>query len=217
MAAAQALSCRVPPRLDVPIVTPGPGDTAVRAPITGYALALSWSPQFCRDHRNNEQCDRSTGRFGFIVHGLWPQGAGQTHPQWCASTPLSEPVVRAQYCATPSAKLIAREWAKHGSCATANPGDYFAASRRLFAALRLPEMMTLSRRPLDVGTFKRIFTAANPLIRPSALVVETDRSGGWLRELRICLSRDLMPQPCPAGQGGGAPDRVPLKIWRGER
>ncbi len=215
--AAQAANCHVPPRLDVPAISPGPGDAPVRVAVASYVLALSWSPQFCRDRAEDEQCDPANGRFGFIVHGLWPQGAGRARPQWCAGPPLPEAVARAQYCTTPSVKLLAREWAKHGACATTNPADYFAASRKLFAAIRLPDMDALSRRPLDIGAFKRALAAVNPLIRPSALIVETDRGGGWLREVRVCLTRDLMPQSCSRGQGGGAPDGAPLRIWRAAR
>ncbi len=215
MARTQANACQIPARLDVPVITPGPNDVPNRVPVTGFVLALSWSPQFCRDHGGDEQCDSAHGRFGFVVHGLWPQGEGRARPEWCAVVPLTEPIVRAQYCTSPSVKLIAREWAKHGSCATNNPADYFAASRRLFGAIRFPDMDALSRRPIDVGAFKRLFAAGNSLIKPSALTVQTDRNGGWLREVRLCLTRALVPQSCPAGQGGGAPDGTALKIWRG--
>lgn len=185
--------------------------------MSAYVLALSWSPQFCRTRADDEQCDRSNGRFGFIVHGLWPQGSGGARPQWCPAAPLSEAVVRAQFCTTPSVRLIAREWAKHGACSGTSPDDYFAAARRMFSAIRIPDMDALSRRPLDVGAFKRLVAAANPSIRPSALTVETERTGGWLREVRLCLTRSLVPQPCPRGQGTGAPDGTPLRIWRGDR
>jgi ribonuclease T2 len=214
---AQAASCRIPPRLSVPIVLPGPRDETRRVPIAGYVLALSWSPEFCKDFPRNEQCDADNGRFGFIVHGLWPQGAGSLRPQWCNAAPVPEAVARAQFCVTPSVSLIAREWAKHGSCSGTTAADYFSASRKLFAAIRWPEMMALSRRPIDVGGFKRLVSAANPAIRPSGIAVVTERDGDWLREIRLCLTRDLRPQPCPRGQGSGAPDGAPLQIWRGGR
>ena len=218
MAFAQANACHVPAQLDVPGVERPGGEVPHSVAIRSYTLALSWSPEFCRGHPDDDQCDTANGQFGFIIHGLWPEGAGQDHPQWCApAAPLPAAVVRAQFCAMPSARLIAHEWAKHGVCATSNPADYFGASRRLYGALHIPDMNALSRRPLDVGGFKRVFAAGNPAIAPSALVVANDRNGGWLRELRICLSRDLKPQPCARAQGRGAPDGAPLKIWRGGR
>jgi ribonuclease T2 len=217
VAFAQAQSCRVPERLSVPVVKPGSADETRRVPINGYVLALSWSPEFCKDFPRDDQCAAANGRFGFIVHGLWPQGVGGVRPQWCNAAPVPEAVIRAQFCATPSAGLIAREWAKHGSCSGTTAADYFAASRKLFAAVRLPDMMALSRRAIDVGGFKRLLSAANPSIKPSGVTVVTEREGDWLREIRICLTRDLRPIPCPRGQGGGAPDGAALRIWRGGR
>ena len=63
---AQAYQCSVPARVSVPQVRPdGP---ARQVPITGYTLALSWSPEFCkgRESRADDavQCSRRNGRFG---------------------------------------------------------------------------------------------------------------------------------------------------------
>ena len=56
-AAAQAYQCRVPARVAVPDVRPdGP---ARRMPVTGYVLALSWAPEFCRG-ANGAQPTRSS-------------------------------------------------------------------------------------------------------------------------------------------------------------
>src|SRR5882757_5709796 len=37
-----------------------------------YVLSLSWSPAFCLSSPHSAECD-GPRRFGFIVHGLWPQ------------------------------------------------------------------------------------------------------------------------------------------------
>ncbi len=209
--------CRLPARIDMPAVHQPAKEPSRSVPVAGYTLALSWSPQFCRSHPDDGQCDRRNGAFGFILHGLWPEGAGNNYPQWCvpATAPIPEAVARDQFCTQPSPKLMAHEWAKHGTCATSNPADYFAASRKLFASIRLPDMNALSGRPIDVGGFKRLMSAANPRVMPSAMVVSTDRDGDWLREIRICLTKAMLPEPCPRGRSGGAPDGTALKIWRG--
>jgi ribonuclease T2 len=214
LAAAQAASCRVPDTISVPPSTRSASDVTRIVPINSYVFALSWSPQFCRSHGGDDQCNPANGQFGFIVHGLWPQGQGNANPQWCPAAPLPLAVVRAQFCATPSARLTAHEWERHGACASGNPADYFLAGRKIFGAIRFPDMNALSRRVIDVGGFKRILSAANPLIQPSAIVVLTDRNGGWLREVQFCLARNFFPQPCPRGSGNGAPDGVALNIWR---
>jgi ribonuclease T2 len=216
-ALAQANQCRIPEHLEAPESRRPDSEPARIVPVRSYTLALSWSPQFCRSHPDDGQCDRSNGAFGFILHGLWPEGAGDAYPQWCASSPapIPEAVVRAQFCTQPSPRLMAHEWTKHGTCATQIPADYFAASRKLFDSVRFPDMIALSRRRIDVGGFKRLMSVINPRIMPSAITVSTDRQGDWLREVHICLTKAMLPEPCPRGRSGGAPDGAALKIWRG--
>jgi ribonuclease T2 len=219
-ASAGAQTCRPPERF-APLVAARPASQMpVQGIVGSYTLALSWSPQFCRSRPgdNSEQCDGRHGRFGFVLHGLWPEGPpGGRAPRWCQPTMTIAPeTVRAQFCTMPSTALMTHQWAKHGSCAARSPNDYFAAARKLFAAVRLPDMNALSRRRIDVGGFKRIMSALNPSIQPSHMVVTTDRRGDWFEEIRVCLSRDFRPQPCPRNQSRGAPDGTTLKIWRME-
>ncbi|HEY6965418.1 MAG TPA: hypothetical protein VI407_09380, partial [Erythrobacter sp.] len=82
-ARAQAYQCRAPQVTRVPRITPdGPRR---KSPITGYTLALSWSPEFCRtradDPAHAVQCSGENGSFGLVVHGLWPESA-KGWPQW---------------------------------------------------------------------------------------------------------------------------------------
>ncbi len=195
-----------------------PFDEPVRpGPVAGYTLALSWSPAFCAHHPDSRpddgQCDVATGRFGFIVHGLWPEGAGRSYPQWCApAPPIPDSVARAQFCATPSPRLIAHEWAKHGVCATDDPERYFGAARRIFEALRFPDMAKLGGRRITVARFKQLFAAANPSFPAPTLAIEN--SSGLLHEVRICLSVALVGTPCPP-QRRGAADQAQIVIWRG--
>ncbi|MGE3745817.1 MAG: ribonuclease T, partial [Sphingomonadaceae bacterium] len=81
---AQALSCRLPDSVPQAEVESGPSRVV---PIGGYTLALSWSPEYCRfrekSGRDDFQCSRPTNRFGFVLHGLWPDGTGGRWPQYC--------------------------------------------------------------------------------------------------------------------------------------
>jgi len=219
MASAQALSCAVP--AEVPVPRPDlPSDSQPRRvlPTASYTLAISWSPEYCRSKkgsaRDTFQCGGTRPKFGFTLHGLWPDGAGKEWPQYCRATAiLPEPVIRANLCATPSAQLLQHEWAKHGTCMTTQPADYFAQSTRLYRALRYPDMAALSRRPLTAGQFASAFAAANPGLRADMMRVTADRRG-WLDEVWLCLSTAYRPVACPAHQGGLAAG-APLKIWRG--
>lgn len=222
-AIAQADQCRIPDRIAAPrLLTPPPGERRM-TPIDGHTLALSWSPQFCRtrarDPRHRLQCggadNGGVGRFGFILHGLWPEGRGPDWPQWCRAAPsLPRALVRRHLCTTPSVDLIHREWAKHGSCMTRDPARYLSAGTRLFEAMRYPDMAALSRRRVTVRQFANAFAARNRGLSPDMLRVQTDRRG-WLTEVRICLARDARPRRCPAHMRGAAGGSR-LRIWRGE-
>ncbi|RYY29329.1 MAG: ribonuclease T [Sphingomonadales bacterium] len=218
LAAAQANLCVPPkqiqrPQPDLPTI-----DQPSRVlPIGSYTLALTWSPGFCRANGNQPanrfQCGGSN-RFGFTLHGLWPDGVGKSWPQYCTKTGLvPDAVIRATMCSTPSAQLIQHEWAKHGTCMPGTPADYFDKARGLYGALRYPDMAALSRRTLTVGQFKAQFAAANPAVPASAMRVTLTRQN-WLDEVWLCLDTRLRYARCRPNTGG-APDAALVKIWRG--
>src|SRR3546814_8353082 len=79
--------------------------------LTGYLLAMSWSPQHCADVRNPNgardrfQCSGENGRFGWVLHGLWPETDGPGYPQWCRPAKIvPQPVLKQHLCMTPSAQ-----------------------------------------------------------------------------------------------------------------
>ena len=218
-ALAQALQCAVPTRLPE-WRAEGPTEREPRRLIktASYTLAVSWSPGFCRSRGNGAnarfQC-ASDNRFGFVLHGLWPDGAGKEWPQYCRTAPaLPTPVIRQNLCVTPSAQLIQHEWAKHGTCMAASPERYFGRSRALFQSLRFPDLRALSRRRgLTAGQVATAVARRNPGMTARAMRVTADRQG-WLDELWICLDLTFKPVACPAHQGGLTPN-TPVKIWRG--
>ena len=218
-AQAQAPQCAIPPTLKAPRAEYAPPGSQRILPLSGFVLALSWSPQFCK-LRDNEsrfasQC-AVTPPFGFILHGLWPDAEGQGEPRWCRKVPaLSKALVRQNYCSTPSPQLQQREWAKHGSCITRDPAIYFANASRLFASIKAPDMNALSRSALDVRGFTAALVAANPGLPPDA--VRLDLSDiGWLEEVRICYGTDYRPRACPRDIGG-ANAGAKIRIWRAVR
>ena len=215
---AQAYQCAAPARI-APLRPIRPDGPVVRTAISHYTLAVSWSPEFCRGPRaagNALQCGGSAGRFGFILHGLWPESNSGPAPQWCALTPLPSPqLLRQNICMTPAPQLLAHEWAKHGSCMARTPEGYFKVAGILWRSLRHPDMERISRRPdLTAGELRRSFVAANRGWKTEAVGIALGPRG-WLRELRLCYGRDFMPKACPRGKFG-PPDRTPLKIWRGD-
>ncbi len=217
-AQAQAYQCSPPAGpVTVPAITP---DGPVRQmPVSGYSLALSWSPEFCRGRENEprhaRQCSGRDGRFGFIVHGLWPEGRGNTWPQWCPTRRAPTPAtVRPYLCMTPDSRLLAHEWAKHGACMGGTPESYFRTTQGLWNALRWPDYDRISRQEgLTAGDIRRAFVDANPAYPPESVSVRLNQRG-WLSELRLCYNRRLRPVRCAPGQRGAA-DEAPARIWRG--
>lgn len=219
---AQALSCTIPPRLESPgDYGPDESRPVRRLATGGHTLALSWSPQHCREKagQTSFQCSRSN-RFGFVVHGLWPDGRGAAWPQYCRpAKPLPPAVLRRNICMTPSVDLLQHEWARHGTCMTADPAQYFDRARGLFDGLRFPDMDALSRRDdLTLGSFRRAFAEANrhiPGLTERAVRVRITRAR-WLDEVWLCLDARLAYAPCGANQRPGHALQYRIKIWRGD-
>jgi ribonuclease T2 len=215
-AQAQAYQCRAPQVASVPAIAPdGPRRTL---PVSGYTLALSWSPEFCKSRAGSRahafQCGGEGGSFGLVVHGLWPE-SGASWPQWCEpGAALTPAELRGALCMMPSARLVARQWAKHGACMTQRPATYLGVTRILWQSLQIPDYDRLSRdKALTAGIIRAAFAAENPGWPPSAIGVKLN-ARGWLEELRLCYSARLRPARCTAARYGAA-DSAPARIWRG--
>ncbi len=219
IAFAQAQSCVVPDKVpELRLERAAPGEVR-KVPVQGYLLSLSWSPQYCRDRRASAadagQCGKDA-RFGFILHGLWPEGSNQNDPAWCGDAKLIDSdLVKQHFCMTPSAQLLQHEWAKHGTCMTDRPDRYFRAASILYRAVRFPDMNALSRRGVTVGAFAAEFARSNPGLTPAMLSIGTT-PGNWLKEVRICMDTAFRPRTCPRGEPT-APTKKRLNIWRDER
>lgn len=213
---AQSYQCRMPRAVEAPYAERnGP---VRQMPVTGYVLALSWSPEFCKGHEMRRadalQCSGRNGRFGLVVHGLWPQ-SGRSWPQWCPAKAHPTGVeVAGQLCLSPSAQLVSHQWAKHGACMVKRPESYFKVTRILWNSLRWPDYDRLSRKQgLTAGDIRTAFADANPAWRESQLGVKLDDKG-WLEEIQLCYSKRFRPTAC-APHIHGAKDGAPAKIWRG--
>ena len=217
---AQAQQCKIPDALPVPERENPPPGEVVNLRGTQNLLSLSWSPQFCRTAgdrpQNRYQCSGEAGKFGFILHGLWPDVPGRRDPAWCGpAKPLPRTLVRQHFCMTPSPDLLQHEWAKHGTCATSDPDKYFKAASLLYGALNFPDMDYLSRRRITVATLMGAFASQNPGVAPNMVSVKTTPDG-WLQEVRLCLNASMRPQRCAPEDRGTKATRF-LKIWRGAR
>lgn len=174
---------------------------AVRADPPGrfdyYLLALSWSPQYCASEARpgDSQCRRP---YGFVVHGLWPQHE-RGWPKNCGQGEwLPEALIARMLPIMPSRPLILHEWKKHGVCSGLGAEGYFDAVERAYRSLRIPARYAAPRDYLSLtpAALEADFRAANPGLRPEMLAVQC--SGNYLRELRVCMDRQLQPRACGA-------------------
>ena len=213
-AQAQALACSIPDRISVPrLEQPKRGEPVRNPAITGYLLAMSWSPQHCadvrnpRDTRDRFQCSGENGRFGWVLHGLWPETDNPGYPQWCRPAKIvPQPVLKKHMCMTPSAQLLQHEWAKHGTCMSPNPAAYFRSAEILFRAVRFPDMKALAAKPQTAASVRRAFSAVNPGVSAPMIAVSVDRQG-WLDEVRLCLGPRMKPARCEPFQSGAKDGR----------
>jgi ribonuclease T2 len=173
------------------------------SPRTGfdfYVLSLSWSPSYCAaegEAANRQQC--AAGRpYAFVVHGLWPQFE-RGYPQNCrvAESDVTRQRLQSLYDLMPSAGLIRYQWRKHGSCTGLPQEDYFRILRAARERVKVPpEFGRLQQhRSIDPDIVEDAFLKANPALSAEGIAVTCDRR--YLREVRICLNKDLTYRTCP--------------------
>ncbi|TCD14327.1 ribonuclease T2 family protein [Oricola cellulosilytica] len=160
-----------------------------------YVLALSWSPSYCAsegDRANRQQCGARPSH-GFVVHGLWPQFA-QGYPADCETElPLSveRSMSDTMLDIMPSTGLVRHQWKKHGTCTGLSQADYFSVTRMARDRIAVPANFVRrdAHAALDPDDVEGAFIAANPDMPADAVAVTCDRR--FLREVRICLSKDM--------------------------
>jgi len=135
-----------------------------------YVLSLSWSPQYCASSNHGGDEPQCTRPYAFVAHGLWPQNE-RGYPRDCGSRErVGEDTIARMLPLMPSRGLIIHEWRTYGAL------DHYLT--------------------VDPQQLKHDFVSANPGLRESGLAVEC--SGHYLREVRVCLGRDLSPRACGA-------------------
>ncbi|PTX54890.1 ribonuclease T2 [Litoreibacter ponti] len=166
-----------------------------------YVLALSWSPTWCAiegDARGSDQCDERHD-YGWTLHGLWPQNE-RGWPSYCRTSERDAPrgLTRSMTDIMGSGGLAWHQWKKHGRCSGLSAEDYFAASRRAYAAVTRPEVFRKLKDPvkLPAKVVEEAFLKENSDLSADMLTVTCrDRR---IQEVRICLTKELVPRRCGA-------------------
>ncbi|SNR53745.1 ribonuclease T [Paracoccus sediminis] len=163
-----------------------------------YVLTLSWSPSWCRatgDARDADECERGSG-LDFVVHGLWPQYE-QGYPEYCDTDERDPSRRETQAMADLMAPGLAlHQWKKHGRCSGLSAAGYYDAMREAADRIAVPVLFDgLSRDiALPPAVVEDAFLEANPDLTFDGTTVTCQ--GDALREVRICLTRDLDPRRC---------------------
>jgi ribonuclease T2 len=166
-----------------------------------YVLSLSWSPSYCEAEgagANRQQCGGGRDH-GFVVHGLWPQFE-RSYPEYCRSREpdrVPDDIVRRNLDLMPSAGLIGQQWRKHGSCTGLTQSRYFDVVRAAVKRVVIPPAYRdiASDRQVDPDRVEMDFVSANAGLGRAGVAVTCDRR--YLREVRICLTKELGFRDCP--------------------
>src|SRR5580692_9621873 len=137
-----------------------------------YLLSLSWSPAFCRTDPGAAECN-GPRRFGFIVHGLWPQYE-KGWPENCnVHQQVPDTVVADIADIMPARGLVYHEWSAHGTCSGLDPADFFALVRRAYAGINLPASVSGPAQAIEQApaAIAEAFLRANPKMPPASIVV----------------------------------------------
>jgi ribonuclease T2 len=167
-----------------------------------YVLSLSWSPSYCEasaerggNRGPNQQCGERP--YAFVVHGLWPQYE-KGFPEYCQvpAPRLNRDIVSSMLDLMPAPQLIFHEWDRHGVCSGLSARSYFDTVRKARAVVKIPESYIDLKAPLTVtpDEVEEAFVKANPGLARGGIAVDCDRTR--LREVRICLSKELGFRDC---------------------
>lgn len=169
-----------------------------------YVLSYSWSPRHCAKVSNKSkkpggknylQC-ATNNKFGYILHGLWPQGAKQSkrdYPRACGGDQPKIPRAKlAPYlCMTPSVWLLQHEYEYHGTCmpnkALKSPTGYLDQAKKLHDTLVLPKVELKKNEASFNWWYKN-----NPHLKAQG--IQYWRAGN---EWQVCYDTNFNSMVCP--------------------
>ncbi len=165
-----------------------------------YLLSLSWSPAFCIQQPDSPECNGAR-RFGFIVHGLWPQNE-RGWPQNCGGdSEVPDAVATGISDLMPAKKLIYHEWTTHGTCSGLDPQAYFDLVRRARSSITVPPSLQNPSAAIEQAPAAIVdaFLHANPRLPADSVVATCSRQGApRLREVHVCFDKSLSARACSA-------------------
>ncbi|WP_232831387.1 ribonuclease T2 [Pseudogemmobacter bohemicus] len=164
-----------------------------------YVMALSWSSGWCEaegDARQDPQCDIGRG-LTFVLHGLWPQYE-KGWPSYCRTAERDpargESAAMADVMGGAGSAFY--QWKKHGRCSGLAPRVYYATAREAYNSIKIPPVFRRMSKTLKVPAevIEVAFLESNPRLKADQVTITCQ--DGAIREVRICLTKDLEPRRC---------------------
>jgi len=216
--AAADSACNLPSQIFSPSIQAV--DCVNKVTPDSYALALSWSPQFCSSVNPNSgkyahQCRKNN--FKFVVHGLWPQIKTAKnkceHPRNCETSAVDQSIIKQMMCMMPSESLIQGEWQKHGTCSGMSTQAYFDQTAQLWNRLNKPDVEALLDAQGMTSGYDIVsaFVAANPKSGLTRSAVSVSVTEGALEEVLICYDLQFRYAACKPGQKSS---KVKIRVAR---
>ncbi|MEW6997205.1 hypothetical protein AADZ86_05850 [Colwelliaceae bacterium BS250] len=177
-------------------------------PTEYYVLSYSWAPRHCEKASDADkrpggedylQCN-SGRNFGYILHGLWPQGRIDNphkyptgYPRACEGEQpkIAKSVLQKYLCMTPSVSLLQHEYEYHGTCmhdeSLETPQAYFDTALRLHQSNTFPEQQIFASDKSVEWLVKH-----NPHLTADAILYDN-----YSQEWRICYDSNFAVMSCP--------------------
>jgi ribonuclease T2 len=168
-----------------------------------YVLSYTWAPNHCARIRPQDkapgrreylQCG-SGAQFGYILHGLWPQGSIKdpgNYPRACEGNKpkIDRRILENYLCMTPSVYLLQHEYEYHGTCMT--DVNLRAPASYLSKALALHQKIKLPNRRL-AATELHWWSENNTQLNEKGIIYDEGS-----KEWRFCLGKDFAFMSCPS-------------------
>ena len=161
-----------------------------------YVLSLYWLPTLCLESPQADECRGSDHR-GFVVRGLWPVSDANSPINCGGGDTLSDSLVESLRDLMPTRRLVEREWAAHGTCTGEAPDRFFSLLRQAFGSVNLPTLLSGGGNGIEtIQQITKGFTNRDPGLPAQAVVITCSDNPARLREVRICLSKNLASSYC---------------------
>jgi ribonuclease T2 len=182
------------------LITAAQSVSAAPREVTGagfryYVLSLYWLPTLCSESPDLDECGGAT-RNGFIVHGLWPVLDFNSPTQCGGGDVLSDSLVGSLKDLLPTRQLVEREWKVHGTCTGLTPEGFFALLRQAYGSVNVPQLGGGGIQTQNIHQIIKGFTNADHGLPPQAIVLTCSDNPARLREVRICLAKNLALNYC---------------------